>query len=92
MGNVETPQEFSLDIGLDERTLFCQFLVIVLLFRGQAVLPLWLRFNLSLGIVGFLFRRPFENRRRRKFRSQTSDNMQRWKSRGGKSQDGEVKK
>ena len=29
---------------------------------------------------------------RRKFRSQTSDNMQRWKSRGGKSQDGEVKK
>ena len=29
---------------------------------------------------------------RRKFRSQTSDNMQRWKSRGGKSQGGEVKK
>ena len=29
---------------------------------------------------------------RRKFRSQTSDNMQRWKSRGGKSQRGEVKK
>ena len=28
---------------------------------------------------------------RRKFRSQTSDNMQRWKSRGGKSQRGEVK-
>ena len=27
-----------------------------------------------------------------KFRSQTSDNMQRWKSRGGKSQRGEVKK
>ena len=29
---------------------------------------------------------------RRKFRSQTSDSMQRWKSRGGKSQRGEVKK
>ena len=29
---------------------------------------------------------------RRKFRSQTSDNIQRWKSRGGKSQRGEVKK
>ena len=29
---------------------------------------------------------------RRKFRSQTFDSMQRWKSRGGKSQDGEVKK
>ena len=29
---------------------------------------------------------------RRKFRSQTSDNMQRWKSRGEKSQRGEVKK
>ena len=29
---------------------------------------------------------------RRKFRSQTSDNRQRWKSRGGKSQRGEVKK
>ena len=29
---------------------------------------------------------------RRKFRSQTSDNMERWKSRGGKSQGGEVKK
>ena len=29
---------------------------------------------------------------RRKFRSQTSDNMPRWKSRGGKSQRGEVKK
>ena len=29
---------------------------------------------------------------RREFRSQTSDNMQRWKSRGGKSQRGEVKK
>ena len=29
---------------------------------------------------------------RRKFRSQTSDNMQRWKGRGGKSQGGEVKK
>ena len=29
---------------------------------------------------------------RRKFRSQTSDNMQRWKSRGGKSQRGEEKK
>ena len=29
---------------------------------------------------------------RRKFRSQTFDNMQRWKSRGGKSQGGEVKK
>ena len=29
---------------------------------------------------------------RRKFRSQTSDNMQRWKSRGGKSRGGEVKK
>ena len=29
---------------------------------------------------------------RRKFRSQTSDNMQRWKSRGGKSQRGEVQK
>ena len=29
---------------------------------------------------------------RRKFRNQTSDNMQRWKSRGGKSQRGEVKK
>ena len=29
---------------------------------------------------------------RRKFRSQTSDNMQRWKGRGGKSQRGEVKK
>ena len=32
------------------------------------------------------------NNYRRKFRSQTSDNMQRWKSRGGKSQRGEVKK
>ena len=31
-------------------------------------------------------------RNRRKFRSQTSDSMQRWKSRGGKSQRGEVKK
>ena len=29
---------------------------------------------------------------RKKFRSQTSDNMQRWKSRGGKSQSGAVKK
>ena len=29
---------------------------------------------------------------RRKFWSQTSDNLQRWKSRGGKSQGGEVKK
>ena len=29
---------------------------------------------------------------RRKFRSQTSDNMDRWKSRGGKSQRGEEKK
>ena len=29
---------------------------------------------------------------RRKFRSQTSDNMDRWKSRGGKSQRGEAKK
>ena len=29
---------------------------------------------------------------RRKFRSETSDNMDRWKSRGGKSQRGEVKK
>ena len=29
---------------------------------------------------------------RRKFRSQTSDNMERWKSRGGKSQGGEEKK
>ena len=29
---------------------------------------------------------------RTKFRSQTSDNMDRWKSRGGKSQRGEVKK
>ena len=29
---------------------------------------------------------------RRKFRSQTSDNMDRWKSRGGKSQGGEEKK
>ena len=29
---------------------------------------------------------------RRKFRSQTSDNMQRWNSRGGKSQRGKVKK
>ena len=29
---------------------------------------------------------------RRKFRSQTSDNMQRWKGRGGKSHGGEVKK
>ena len=29
---------------------------------------------------------------RRKFRSRTSDNMERWKSRGGKSQGGEVKK
>ena len=29
---------------------------------------------------------------RRKFRNQTSDNMQRWKSRGGKSQGGEVRK
>ena len=29
---------------------------------------------------------------RRKFRSQTSDNMERWKNRGGKSQGGEVKK
>ena len=29
---------------------------------------------------------------RRKFRSQTSDNMARWKSKGGKSQGGEVKK
>ena len=29
---------------------------------------------------------------RRKFRSQTSDNMQRWRSRGGKSQRGEVRK
>ena len=29
---------------------------------------------------------------RRKFRSQTSDNMDRWKSRGGKSQGGEAKK
>ena len=28
---------------------------------------------------------------RRRFRSQTPDNMQRWKSRGGKSQRGEVK-
>ena len=33
-----------------------------------------------------------EKTNRRKFRSQTSDNMQRWKSRGGKSQRGEVKK
>ena len=30
--------------------------------------------------------------RRRKFRSQTSDNMERWKSRGGKSQGGEDKR
>ena len=29
---------------------------------------------------------------RRKFRSQTSDNMDRWKSRGGKSQRGEEQK
>ena len=29
---------------------------------------------------------------RRKFRSQTSDNMDRWKSRGGKSQGGEEEK
>jgi hypothetical protein len=29
---------------------------------------------------------------RRKFRSQTSDNMDKWKSRGGKSQRGEEKK
>jgi hypothetical protein len=29
---------------------------------------------------------------RRKFRSQTSDNMNRWKSRGGKSQRGEEQK
>ena len=29
---------------------------------------------------------------RRKFRSRTSDNMDRWKSRGGKSQRGEAKK
>ena len=29
---------------------------------------------------------------RRKFRSGTSDNMESWKSRGGKSQGGEVKK
>ena len=40
--------------------------------------------------------KPSEYRRiscnRRKFRSQTSDNMQRWKSGGGKSQGGEVKK
>ena len=32
------------------------------------------------------------NHNRRKFRSQTSDNMDRWKSRGGKSQRGEEKK
>ena len=33
-----------------------------------------------------------QNTDRRKFRSQTSDNMDRWKSRGGKSQRGEEKK
>ena len=35
---------------------------------------------------------PYFSDNRRKFRSQTSDNMERWKSRGGKSQGGEVKK
>ena len=36
--------------------------------------------------------RPCKNRNRRKLRSQTSENMDRWKSRGGKSQRGEEKK
>ena len=35
---------------------------------------------------------PQQSNHRRKFRSQTCDNMDRWKSRGGKSQGGEEKK
>ena len=45
--------------------------------------------SVSFGLV-YLFR--FSTSYRRKFRSQTSDNMDRWKSRGGKSQRREEKK
>ena len=47
----------------------------------------------SLSIQAEIFLHMFQEiSNRRKFRSQTSNNMQRWKSRGGKSQRGEVKK
>ena len=54
---------------------------------------LWNSCGLFLKMLSF-FPSPFIQHpiNRREFRSQTSDNMQRWKSRGGKSQGGEVKK
>ena len=46
----------------------------------------------DLGVLPWLWKPPYMQLHRydrRKFRSQTSDNMERWKSRGGKSQGGE---
>ena len=45
--------------------------------------------SIAISVISCPFRR---GGCRRKFRSQTSDNMDRWKSRGGKSQRGEEKK
>ena len=67
------------------------YLYIYIYISISIFLYLYIYIYISISIYLYLYFYIY-NYIRRKFRSQTSDNMQRWNSRGGKSQDGEVKK
>ena len=60
---------------------------VVILIKGKIY-----RKYAKVYMVGIIYLVLFSSIYRRKFRSQTSDNMDRWKSRDGKSQRGEAKK
>ena len=66
-GRIKSPFSQSINQGIfnGSHRFFFSFLCLFLLFRDRVVFFIWLRFNLILGIVGFLFGGgPIENRHR----------------------------